>query len=84
MEKRKLGKTNIELSVIGIGTWAAGGGDWAYSWGPQDDNETIKAIHTGFESGINWVDTAPVYGLGHAEEVTGRAIQGKRKEIILL
>lgn len=83
MQKRKLGWTDLELSVIGLGTWAAGGAGWKFSWGEQDDSLTIKTIHKAIDIGINWIDTAPVYGLGHAEEVVGRAIEGLKNKIII-
>lgn len=72
---RRLGRTDLELSVLGLGTWAIGG-PWAYGWGPQDDADSIAAIRRAVELGINWVDTAAVYGLGHSEEVVGRAVAG--------
>ncbi|MDO9541503.1 MAG: aldo/keto reductase [Kiritimatiellia bacterium] len=75
MKTRKLGTTGIELTVIGLGTWAHGGGGWAFSWGKQDDNESIATIKAAVETGINWVDTAAVYGLGHSEKVLGRALK---------
>jgi aryl-alcohol dehydrogenase-like predicted oxidoreductase len=83
MNKRKLGWTDLELSIIGFGTWAAGGSGWKFSWGHQDDEMTIKTIHKAIDMGINWIDTAPVYGLGHAEEVVAKAIKGIRKNIII-
>jgi len=72
---RTLGNSDLELSSIGFGAWAIGGGDWAYAWGPQDDNESIAAIHRALDLGINWIDTAAIYGLGHSEEVVGRALK---------
>jgi len=63
------------LTPIGFGSWALGGGDWAMSWGAQDDNASIAAIHKAIDLGINWIDTAPVYGLGHSEEVVGKAVK---------
>ncbi|MHB1499322.1 MAG: aldo/keto reductase [Acidimicrobiales bacterium] len=66
----------MDITRVGFGAWAAGGGGWAFSWGPQDDDESVAAIHHAVESGINWVDTAAVYGLGHSEEVVARALQG--------
>ena len=71
----KLGNSDMELSPIGFGSWAVGGGDWQFSWGPQDDNDSIAAIHKALELGINWIDTAAVYGLGHSEEVVARALK---------
>jgi aryl-alcohol dehydrogenase-like predicted oxidoreductase len=70
--KRRLGKTEFEITTIGLGTWAIGG----RQWGPQDDKESIGAIHAAIDHGINWVDTAPIYGGGHSEEVVGRALKG--------
>jgi aryl-alcohol dehydrogenase-like predicted oxidoreductase len=77
MEKRKLGNSDMEITRIGIGAWAMGGGGWAFAWGPQDDTESISAIHAALDKGLNWIDTAAVYGLGHAEEVVGRALEGR-------
>lgn len=71
----QLGKTDLWLTRIGFGAWAIGGGDWAFSWGPQDDNDSIAAIHKAIDLGINWIDTAAVYGLGHSEEVVGNAVK---------
>ncbi len=75
VQKRQLGKSDLNLSVIGMGTWALGGGGWSFGWGPQDDRESIQAIHAAIDGGINWIDTAAVYGLGHAEQVVGRALK---------
>ncbi|MDQ6770879.1 MAG: aldo/keto reductase, partial [Gemmatimonadota bacterium] len=72
---RQLGATDMNITRVGFGAWAAGGGDWAFSWGPQDDNESIAAINHAVELGVNWIDTAAVYGLGHSEEVVGRALK---------
>ncbi|HWX53281.1 MAG TPA: aldo/keto reductase [Verrucomicrobiae bacterium] len=78
MEKRKLGNSDLEITPIGLGTWAIGGGGWEFGWGPQDDSDSIAAIREGLDLGINWIDTAAVYGLGHSEEVVAQAIQGRR------
>lgn len=78
MQTRKLGWTGLNLSIIGVGTWAIGGSGWKYGWGPQDDRESISTIRRALEKGINWIDTAPVYGLGHSEEVVGKAIKELR------
>ena len=75
MKKQKLGYTDLNLTRVGLGTWAIGGGGWKYSWGPQDDRESIATIRHALELGINWIDTAAVYGLGHSEEVVGKAIK---------
>ena len=75
MQTKKLGNSDMELTPIGFGAWAIGGGDWQFSWGPQDDNDSVAAIERAIELGVNWVDTAAVYGLGHSEEVVGRALK---------
>lgn len=69
-----LGTTGLEISRVGLGAWAIGGGEWQGGWGPQDDDDSIAALLHGVERGINWIDTAPAYGLGRAEEVVGRAV----------
>ena len=69
---RQLGTTDMEITRVGFGAWATGGGGWAYGWGPQDDEESLAAMNRALERGVNWVDTAAVYGLGHSEEVVGR------------
>jgi aryl-alcohol dehydrogenase-like predicted oxidoreductase len=71
-----LGRTGMEISRVGLGAWAIGGLGWPDAWGAQDDDESIATIRRAVEVGINWIDTAPVYGLGHSEEVVGRALQG--------
>ena len=70
-----LGTTGMELTRAGFGAWAIGGGDWSFAWGPQDDDASVAAIHHAVERGVNWIDTAAVYGLGHSEEVVGRALR---------
>jgi aryl-alcohol dehydrogenase-like predicted oxidoreductase len=77
MQKRRLGNSDLEITPIGIGAWAMGGSGWAFSWGQQDDQESIAAIHAALDRGINWIDTAAVYGLGHSEEVVARALQDR-------
>jgi aryl-alcohol dehydrogenase-like predicted oxidoreductase len=72
---RRLGSTDMEITAVGFGAWAIGGGDWAFSWGPQDDEQSIATIRYATERGINWIDTAAVYGLGHSEEIVGRALK---------
>ena len=72
---RTLGDSDLQLTAIGFGAWAIGGGNWEFAWGPQDDDESIGAIHRALELGINWIDTAAIYGLGHSEEVVGRAVR---------
>src|SRR6266700_3802616 len=75
MPKRPLGKSGLEITTVGFGAWAAGGGGWAFGWGPQDDAASIAAIRQAVARGVNWIDTAAVYGLGHSEEVVGRALR---------
>jgi aryl-alcohol dehydrogenase-like predicted oxidoreductase len=77
MQTRKLGNSDLHITPLGIGAWAMGGGGWAFAWGPQDDDESIGAIHAALDRGINWIDTAAVYGLGHSEEVVARALKGR-------
>jgi aryl-alcohol dehydrogenase-like predicted oxidoreductase len=79
---RTLGNSDLHLSSIGFGAWAIGGGDWMYAWGPQDDNDSVAAIHRALDLGINWIDTAAVYGLGHSEEVVARALKSASKSTL--
>jgi len=72
---RTLGNSDLQLTPIGFGAWAIGGGNWEFAWGPQDDNESIRAIHRALDLGINWIDTAAIYGLGHSEEIVARALK---------
>jgi aryl-alcohol dehydrogenase-like predicted oxidoreductase len=72
----QLGTSDLHITPLGFGAWAIGGGDWEFAWGPQDDRESIAAIHRAVDLGINWIDTAAVYGLGHSEEVVGMALKG--------
>ncbi len=72
---KQLGNSDLNLTAIGFGAWAIGGGDWQFSWGPQDDNDSVAAIQRALQGGMNWIDTAAVYGLGHSEEVVGRALK---------
>ena len=76
MQTRRLGNTDLSFTTIGLGTWAMGGEGWRYSWGPQDDQLSKEAIHQALNLGVNWIETAAVYGLGHAEEVLAKALQG--------
>ncbi len=77
MQKRRLGDTELQLTTVGLGTWAMGG-PWEFGWGPQDEEEAVAAILAALERSINWIDTAPVYGLGHSEELVGRALKQTR------
>ncbi len=72
---KQLGNSDMNLTAIGFGAWAIGGGDWQYGWGPQDDTDSVDAIHRALDAGINWIDTAAVYGLGHSEEIVGHALK---------
>jgi len=75
MQTRKLGNSDLQITRVGYGAWAIGGSGWQFAWGSQDDNESITALHRALELGVNWIDTAAVYGLGHSEEVVGRALK---------
>jgi aryl-alcohol dehydrogenase-like predicted oxidoreductase len=79
MTLRTLGRSDLKITPIGIGAWAIGGGQWEFAWGAQDDTESIAAIRAGLDRGINWIDTAPAYGLGHSETIVGRAVKGLAK-----
>ncbi|MBM4027385.1 MAG: aldo/keto reductase [Planctomycetes bacterium] len=82
MQTRQLGSTDLVLTTVGLGTWAMGG-PWEYGWGPQDDGEAVAAILAALEAGINWIDTAPAYGLGHSEELVGQALRQTRHRPII-
>jgi aryl-alcohol dehydrogenase-like predicted oxidoreductase len=75
LNMQRLGTTDLEITTVGFGAWAIGGGGWAYGWGPQDDARSIAAIREAVRRGVNWIDTAAIYGLGHSEEVVGRALR---------
>lgn len=83
MQKRRLGNSDLELTEIGFGAWAIGGDNWKFGWGPQDDSESVEAIRKALDLGINWIDTAAIYGLGHSEEVVARAVEGYRNDVII-
>ena len=74
---RVLGNSDLHLTPIGYGAWAIGGGNWEFAWGAQDDNESLRTIERALDAGINWIDTAAIYGLGHSEEVVGKALKGR-------
>src|ERR1700746_2768606 len=76
MKTRQLGNTDMQITPIGFGAWAIGGGGWEFGWGPQDDEQSIAAIHRALELGINWIDTAAGYGFARSEQVVGRALAG--------
>jgi aryl-alcohol dehydrogenase-like predicted oxidoreductase len=82
MRTRKLGYSDLELTTVGFGTWAIGG-NWQWGWGPQDDSESIAAIQRGIDLGLNWIDTAAAYGVGHSEVIVGKAIAGRRDKVIV-
>jgi aryl-alcohol dehydrogenase-like predicted oxidoreductase len=77
MQTHVFGRTGMQTTPVGFGAWAIGGGNWQFGWGDQDDADSIAAIQRALDLGINWIDTAAVYGLGHSEEVVGRAIKGR-------
>jgi aryl-alcohol dehydrogenase-like predicted oxidoreductase len=81
MQKRKLGNSDLEITRLGIGAWAIGGGGWAFAWGPQDDAESIASLRAGIDAGLNWIDTAAVYGLGHSEEMVAKALEGVSEQV---
>src|SRR6266516_7692656 len=82
MQKKQFGKTELQITPGGLGAWAMGGGSWESSWGPQDDQESIATIRRALDLGINWIDTAAVYGLGHSETSVGKAIKGRERPYI--
>ena len=82
MQTRKLGNTDLDLTTVGLGTWAIGG-SWQYGWGPQDDRDSLDAIFEAMDCGINWIDTAPIYGCGHSEIVVGRALKDLSRRPII-
>ena len=75
METQQLGNSGLRITTVGYGAWAVGGSGWQFAWGAQDDNDSIAAMHRAIELGVNWIDTAPVYGMGHSEEVVARALK---------
>src|SRR2546427_1198631 len=77
METRQLGNSDLHITRIGFGAWAVGGSGWYGSMGPQNEDDSVPAIHAALDRGINWIDTAALYGLGHSEEVVARALQGR-------
>ena len=83
VKTNKLGAADLELTRVGLGTWAIGGSGWQYAWGPQDDADSIATIQRALDLGVNWIDTAAAYGLGHSEEVVGRALAGRRERVIV-
>src|SRR6185437_8622866 len=80
MTTRQLGNSDMQITAIGFGAWAIGGGGWQFGWGSQDDNDSVAAIQRALDLGINWIDTAAVYGLGHSEEVVARALEGRQQK----
>jgi aryl-alcohol dehydrogenase-like predicted oxidoreductase len=76
LKTAQLGTTDLQITRVGLGAWAIGGGGWEFGWGPQEDDKSIAAIHRALEQGVNWIDTAAAYGFGHSEEVVGRALEG--------
>jgi aryl-alcohol dehydrogenase-like predicted oxidoreductase len=80
MQTKRLGNSDLELTPVGVGAWAMGGSGWAFAWGPQDDDQSIEAIHAALDHGVNWIDTAAVYGLGHSEEVVARALESRQNK----
>src|SRR5438270_2236622 len=84
MERRRLGTTDLAITPVGIGTAPIGSGrDWVAWWGPQDEQESVRAIHAALDAGVNWIDTAPFYGWGRAEEIVGRALAARRDDVLV-
>jgi aryl-alcohol dehydrogenase-like predicted oxidoreductase len=83
VQKKRLGNSDMDLSPIGIGAWAMGGEGWPFAWGPQDDRDSLDAIDAAVDCGMNWIDVSPVYGLGHAEEIVGRAMARHRHRLFV-
>lgn len=77
MQSRQLGRTDLNITPLGFGSWAVGGGGWQFGWGAQDDRDSVAAINRALDLGINWIDTAAVYGLGHSEEIVAQAVKGR-------
>ena len=84
MQTRQLGNSGIQLSETGFGAWAVGGPGYAFGWGEQDDRESVAAIRRALEIGVNWIDTAAIYGLGHSERVVAEALQGIRRDEVFI
>lgn len=80
MITRRLGHTDLDITILGFGAWAIGGGGWAFGWGSQDDSDSISSIHEALDLGVNWIDTAAVYGLGHSEDVVAKALAGRSRK----
>ena len=80
MQTRRLGNSDLNITAIGFGAWAIGGGGWAFAWGAQDDGASVATIREAIDLGINWIDTAAVYGLGHSEELVGRLLGSMPRE----
>ena len=77
---RQLGNSDLQLTPIGYGAWAIGGGNWEFAWGAQDDDESVRTIDRALDAGINWIDTAAIYGLGHSEEIVAKALKHSGKK----
>lgn len=82
LTKKKLGNSDMDITRVGCGTWAIGG-PWKVGWGEQDDKDSLNALHTAIDYGVNWIDTAPAYGWGHSEKIVGKAIKGKRDKVYI-
>ncbi len=76
IDTKQLGETGLQITRVGFGAWAIGGGGWEFGWGPQEDDQSIAAIHRALEQGVNWIDTAAAYGFGRSEQIVGRALEG--------
>src|SRR5436309_4378589 len=76
MKTKRLGNSDLFITPVGFGAWAIGGSGWEFAWGTQDERDSVAAIHEALDAGVNWIDTAAVYGLGHSEAVVARALEG--------
>ena len=79
-ETKRLGNSDLDITALGVGAWAMGGGGWKFGWGDQDDKDSSAAIRAAIDAGMNWIDTAAVYGLGHSEEIVGKTLKGLSKK----
>jgi aryl-alcohol dehydrogenase-like predicted oxidoreductase len=84
MKTKQLGNSDLFITPVGVGAWAIGGGGWEFAWGAQDDSDSVAAIRAALDAGVNWIDTAAVYGLGHSEEIIARALEGAREPALRL
>src|SRR5436190_4730669 len=80
LDTATLGASDLQITRVGFGAWAIGGGGWEFGWGPQEDEDSVAAIHRALENGVSWIDTAAAYGFGRSEQVVGLALSGMTSE----